>query len=279
MHARDLAELAALVAIHSPLIIQGQGQVPPGASEEYWAASKCRLDRWTRVLRQLLATTNEPRLPATLSWPRLRPVLEEIIASELLTRLWAATAVGHDAARHDDELNPAARNIFAGHLDVRRRLLGLLADGRVIELPHAVQLNHLRRRVERWTDMLLAHVAQFASIDEFAFEPDRARDFASDLDRDSAWSERRLTAKLTLASIRASFAEALDERPGSIDLNRRIGTAILSAFREEITDSMGLVKSLWLERISQTASDTEGMIEELIDLDREQPLLPVRWGR
>jgi hypothetical protein len=42
---------------------------------------------------------------------------------------------------------------------------------------------------------------------------------------------------------------------------------------------MGLVKSLWLERISQTASDTEGMIEELIDLDREQPLLPVRWGR
>lgn len=279
MHARDLAELAALVAIHSPLIIQGQGQIPPGASEEYWAASKCRLDRWTRVLRQLIAAASEPRLPATLAWPRVRPVLEEIIASELLTRLWAATAAAHDAVRGDDALNPAARNILAGHMDVRRRLLTLLADGRAIELPNAVQLNHLRRRVERWTDMLLAHVAQFVRVEEFAFEPERARDFAGDLDRDSAWSERRLTAKLTLASIRASFAEALVERPSSSDLNRRIGAAILSAFREEITDSMGLVKSLWLERISQTASDTEGMIKELIDLDREQPLMPARWGR
>jgi hypothetical protein len=279
MHARDLAELAALVAIHSPLIVQGQGRVPPGANEEYWAASKCRLDRWTRLLRQLTAAVNEPRLPATLAWARVRPVLEEIITSELLTRLWAATAAAHDAERGDDELGPAARNIFAGHLDVRRRLLALLADGRTIELPQAVRLNHLRRRVERWTDMLLAHVGTPALRDEFACEPERARDFASDLDRDSAWSQRRLTTKLALASLRASFAEGLDDRSPSSDLNRRIGSAILAAFREEITDSMGLVKSLWLERISQTASDTEGMIEELLDLDREQPLFPVRWGR
>jgi hypothetical protein len=202
-----------------------------------------------------------------------------MIATELLTRLWTATATAYDSQRGTEELSPAARNILAGHLDVRRRLLTLLADGRAIELPHAVALNHLRRRVERWTDMLLAHFAELAPIHELCFEPQRARDFASDFDRDSAWSQRRLTAKLTLASIRASFAEALDERPGNSDLNRRIGAAVLSAFREEITDSMGLVKSLWLERISQTASDTEGMIEELIDLDRDQPLLAARWGR
>jgi hypothetical protein len=275
MHARDLAELAALVAIHGPLIAQGQGRVPHSTAEQYWTASKCRLDRWTRLLKQLTAAAGEPRMPATLSWPRVRPVLEEIFASELLTRLWTAAAVAYDVVRHDEEQGPIARNILAGHLDARRRLLALLADGRVIELPEAVQLNHLRRRVERWTDMLLAHLGQLIDIGEFAFEPDRARDFAEDLDRDAAHSEQRLTCQLILASLRSSFAEGLAERSPNSDLNRRIGAAVLGAFREELTDSTGLVKSLWLERISQTASDTEGMIEELLDLDRETPT----WGR
>jgi hypothetical protein len=267
MHARELAELAALVAIHSPVIVQGGGRVPHTSNEQYWAASKCRLDRWGRLLRQLTAAITEPQLPATLAWPRVRPVLEEILATELLTRLWTAVAAAHDAFRNDQDLEPIARNIFVGHLDARRRLLALLADGRVIALPEAVQLNHLRRRVERWTDMLLAHLAQTIDIGEFAFEPDRARDFAEDLDHEAAQAERRFTCQLILASLRASFADGLAERSPNGDLNRRIGAAILGAFREEITDSTGLVKSLWLERLSRTASDTEGMIEELLRLD------------
>jgi hypothetical protein len=151
MHARDLAELAALVAVESPALVTAGAQVPYSVIEPYWTASKCRLDRWGRLLRQLTAAAGQPPLPATLSWPRVRPVLEEILASELLTRLWTAAAAAYDAARNDQELSPVARNIFGGHLDARRRLLALLADGRVIQLPEAVKLNHLRRRVERAT--------------------------------------------------------------------------------------------------------------------------------
>src|SRR5262249_36380829 len=64
MHARDLAELAALVAVHAPVIVQGAGRVPHSSSEQYWAASKCRLDRWGRLLRQLTAATGEIERPA-----------------------------------------------------------------------------------------------------------------------------------------------------------------------------------------------------------------------
>ena len=227
------------------------------------------------MLRKLVAAAGEARLPATLAWPRVRPVLEEIVATELLTRVWAAAATAYDAERGDEDLSPVARNILTSHLDARRRLLALLADGRVIELPQAVQLNHLRRRVERWTDMLLAHVAERVDVTEFAFEPARAQDFASDLDREAAVGQRRFACQLILASLRASFAQGLAERSPNLDLNRRIGTSVLAAFREEINDSTGLVKSLWLERISRTASDTEGMIEELLNLDRQAPT----WGR
>jgi len=267
MQSRELVELAALVAVHSSLIVEARGDVAQSASEQYWTASKCRIDRWLKLLKQLAVAAEQPPAPPTLSWPRVRPVLEEILASELLTRIWTATAAAYDQARGDQNLEPVARNILSGHLEARRRLLALLADGRAIELPHAVDLNRFRRRVERWGDMLLAHLAETVAIEEFAFEPDRARDFADDLDRGAAQAERRFTCQLVLASIRASFAAGLSERSPNIDLNRRIGSGILSAFREELFDSTGLVKSLWLERITRTANDTEVMIEELLRLD------------
>ena len=83
-------------------------------------------------------------------------------------------------------------------------------------------------------------------------------------------SERRVTCQLMLASIRASFATGLAERSPNSDLNRRIGSAILGAFRDDLFDSTGLVKSLWLERITKTANDTEVMIEELMRMDAGQ---------
>lgn len=273
MHCRELVELAALVAAHSTLIVEGEHEVAQSATEQYWTASKCRLDRWLRLLKQLTVAAEQPPRPATLSWPRVRPVLEEILASELLTRIWTATAAAYDQARSDQTIEPVARNILSGHLEARRRLLELLADGRAIELANAVEINRFRRRVERWGDMLLAHLADSVAIEEFAFDADRARDFAEDLDREAAHSERQVTCQLMLASIRASFATGLAERSPNIDLNRRIGSAILGAFRDELFDSTGLVKSLWLERIVRTANDTEVMIEELLRMDagRESP--------
>lgn len=268
MHSRELAELAAIVAVHAPILIDGRGHIPPECSQQYWAASKCRLDRWGRLLRKLQAATGEPELPATLSWPRVRPILEEILATELLTRVWMAMSLASDAAYGWEELTPVARSVFTGHLDARAKLLALMADGRVIALPEGVQLNHLRRRCERWTDMLLAHFSRHMDIGPFAFEGDRARDFADDLEHESAHTNQQFTSQLVLASLRASFAYGLADRSPNVDLNRRIGSAVLTAFREEIADSTGLVESAWLDRITRTANDAEIMLDELVRLDR-----------
>ncbi len=267
MHARDLVELAALVAVHSPVLIHGAGRVPKAAIEEYWIASRCRLDRWTRLLRRLADAGTQVPLPAPLHRARVQPVLEEILASELLTRLWTAASVAYDRLRDDEELAPVARNVFHGHLEARRRLLLLIADGRAIELSDGVSLNHLRRRVERWTDMLLAHVARDVDITEFAFEPDRALEFAEDLAHEAVSAERQFTCQLILSSLRAAFQTKLANRSPNLDLNRRLGSAILGCFREELFDATGLVKPLWVERLSVTADDAQGMIDELVRID------------
>jgi hypothetical protein len=270
MHARDLVELAALVAIHSPVLIHGGGRVPKVAIEEYWTASRCRLDRWTRLLRRLADAGTQLPIPATLNSTRVQPVLEEILASELLTRLWTAASVAYDRHRDDEEVAPVARNVFHGHLEVRRRLLQLLSDGRAIELGDAVTLNHLRRRVERWTDMLLAHLARDVDVSEFAFEPERALEFAEDLAPEAVAAERQFTSQLILSSLRAAFQTNLAERSPNLDLNRRIGAALLGCFREGLFDSSSLIKPLWVERLSATADDAQGMIDELVRIDDAQ---------
>jgi hypothetical protein len=275
MHARELAELAALVAVHSPSIVAGGGRIPLAANQQYWTAAKCRLDRWLRLLRQLAIAADAPLRPATLAWPRVAPVLEEIFVGELLTRVWTAAAAAYDAVHTEQELEPVARNILAGHLDARRRLLALMAEGRAIELPEAVHLNQLRRRIERWTDLLLAHLAAATDVGELAFDSARARDFAEDLAHEAAHADRRLTSQILLAALDASLGATLSDRSPNADLNRRIGSAILAAFREQQFDSLGVSKSLWLEQLSRTASDTEGMLVELLQLDGDSGVR--RW--
>src|SRR5262249_20214502 len=134
MHHRDLAELAALLAIHAPAIVQQRQPLSPGSNQAYWTASKCRLDRSGRILKHLTAAETETQLPATLVWPRVGPVLEEILVSELLTRIWTATAVAYDSALEEQELEPVARSVLTAHFDARRRVLSLIAEGRVLAL-------------------------------------------------------------------------------------------------------------------------------------------------
>jgi hypothetical protein len=154
-----------------------------------------------------------------------------------------------------------------GQLEARRRVLHLVTDARAIDLAHCVALNQLRRRVERWTDMLLAHVSRDVDITEFAFEPDRAMEFAEDLAHEAVAAERQFTGQLILSSLRAAFQTNLAQGSPNVDLNRRLGCAILACFREELFDATGLVKPLWVERLSVTADDAQGMIDELVAID------------
>jgi hypothetical protein len=145
--------------------------------------------------------------------------------------------------------------------------LSVIAEGRILALGQIIELNRLRRRLERWADMLLSHFAGLIDTAEFAFEPARARDFADDLDRDSVGENRQFTSELVLSSVRASFAGGLAERTANPDLNRRIGSAVLELFGDQISEAIGFIKPLWLQRIYRTANDAQQMIDELVRLD------------
>jgi hypothetical protein len=264
MHARELLELAALVSTHAPLLIEGQEPLPLGCVEQYWVASKSRLDRWGRSLKQLSALATEA---GAVNRCLVQGVCEEVLTGEVLTRVWAAAMSAYDRRRGTDIAEPIARSVYLGHLEARHRVLTLLVSGPGIHAEEAVKLNRLRRRTERWTDVLVGRLSERQDLSEFAIDPERAREFAGDLRHQSHQRGGRFAWPLTLASLRAAFQNGLSPVSPNADLNEAIAASILSCFHDQLFDSTGLLHSPWLTRLTRITNDTQGMIDELLCLE------------
>jgi hypothetical protein len=268
MHARELVELAAIVSAHGPVLIRGCRQLSATSLQQYWTASKCRLDRWARSLKGFAGYADdagEQRRRA--QWPLVRGVLEEILTGEVLTRVWAATLCAHDRHHHSNDTEAIAQSVLIGHLEARHRVLTLLVRSPAIEAEGAVKLNHLRRRTERWTDLLVGYLAGLYDVSQFAVDPERAKQFAEDLRYRSNLPAGRHTWPLMLASLRAAFGEGLCSISPNADLNAQIASSILACFQPELFDSTGLLRSLWLTRLANVTNDAQGMVEDLLALD------------
>ena len=280
MHARELVELAAIVSAHVPVLIRGTERLSATGIEQYWTASKCRLDRWGRSLKSFSAkAAGAGPLWRQARWPSVRSVLEEIITGEMLTRVWTAALCAYDRHHGTGDAEAIARSVMIGHLEARHRVLVLLVRGPGIDAEAAVKLNCLRRRTERWTDLLVGHLCGAYDVGEFAIDPTRARDFAEDLQYQSGLKGARHAWPLVLASLRAAFRQGLSPLSSNADLNAKIAASILSCFPPELFDSTGLFRSLWMLRLSNVTNDAQGMVEDLLALEQGTPQRDVRPPR
>jgi len=269
MHARELVELAAIVSAHGPALVRDSQPISASSVEQYWTASKCRLDRWGRSLREFADEAGGDSSQSRQSrWPSVRGVLEEVLTGEVLTRVWTALLCAHDRARGTDVAEPIARSVLIGHMEARHRVLTLLVRGPGIDAEAAVKLNHLRRRTERWTDMLIGYLTGLHDVSEFAVDPDRAKEFAEDLQYRSDLKGGRHAWPLVLTSLRAAFRQGLGEISPNADLNAQIGAAILSCFQAELFDSTGMFRSLWLTRLCNATDDAQGLVDDLLALEQ-----------
>ncbi len=282
MNSRDLVELAALVAVHGPVLVRSPHNVPDASIEAYWVAAKCRLDRWARDLKRISqqAIDLDP-LQRRRQWPRTRALLEEILTGEVLTRVWTAVMCAYDRRRDSVTTEPIVRSVMIGHLEARHRVLNLLVQGASIDSEEAVKLNRLRRRVERWTDMLIGYLSGLENVAEFAIDPDRAHDFAEDLSYQGRMAGGRHAWPLVAASLRAAFRQGPDSKTANADLNQRIASSIVACFPAELFDATGLFRSLWLTRLTHFTDDAEGMLDSLLadDLAPAPRGLEGRLGR
>jgi len=257
MHVRQLVQLAGWAAAHGQELIQSDTSLPESAIQQYWLASKCRIQRWTEVLRRYSGSASgwAPRFaPEETAWNdterseglrakgkvgqrgwRLVASVEEILLSELLSRIWAALLVGYDRQHELQQAGPLARSILQDHLEVRSRVLHLLLQPDEHLISEAARLNQLRTQVERWTDLLLAALAELVPPTAFAFDPSRVQDFAGDFSLRTPPAQRQQAWKLALASLRKSFPTNLQPGSANPDLNKAIAQAVVQCLPREIS--------------------------------------------
>ena len=266
MHVRDLVELGALIAAHGTLFVQHTSMLTQRHTEQYWLASRCRHDRWFQVLQAFERATPMSKED---QWPFVQAVVEEILASELLTRTWTAVGCSYDRRHNSTEFESIVRSVLVGHMEAHNRVLHLLVKGQGFAANEARRLNRLRRQTERWTDLMLGYLACDHNVDDFAFDPELVHEFAADLNYERRSVANEPAWKLTLASLRTTYCGNLVADSPHGDLNTRIAASILACFQSDLFDSMGTLKSHWVLRISQITEETEGLVEDL--LGAEQP--------
>jgi hypothetical protein len=270
MHAHEQVEVAAVVAVNAADVLS-RGQVSANQVVPYWTASRIRLDCWSLALKEYLQLqiSSTPQVsaagPLVVGWRTVRPVVEEILTAEVLTRVWSSI-VSLANTRH--ALAPVVRRVYIGHLEARNRALNVLVYGRGFDSQEAAELNTLRRRCERWADLLLAYVLNIAPeqsrlIEEYGFEPERLHEFARDLSEDC----NGLSAQLLQSSLRAAFGTREDSTTPHPGLNQRIAEAVFASLPADLSRAAGRSTNRWLDRIAQVTSDTEGMIQELLAIE------------
>ena len=264
MHASQLAEIGSWIAVHCGNLAYGQKTQALDASNEYWSASKCRLQRWITALKMFekdIAEPNEGHDP----WPALELVVQEILLSEFLTRIWAASVHVHDSYQGTDELRGLANSTFISHIEARNRAVRLLLAGQGSNEAVFDRVNVLRRKMERWTDLFLSLIPSLDIARQFAFDPNRVADFFAEKseEKDTAWIRRQ---QLLMASFSAEVG-SISQFAANPSFNRKIASGILACFPSDRFDSTGLPKSarmLWLEK---SQDDTQSLVDELFEFE------------
>lgn len=260
MHCKELLELAAVVASRTATFLQSFDALPNSGLERYWTSSKCRFERWAEAMKQHQTDIRGHQSKARLDsfWSRLKPSVEEILASEVLTRVWASLLCEHDSIRGVNEAGPVARSVFVGHLESRYRALNILLHGRGIPHEELIVLNRLRRQCERWTEVLLTFVSEFAgSAREFAFD-------RKSFDGPSSFSTDASTQEALTASLRASFHRREFGDTDNSDLNEQIASGVLCCLNAHLFVG-GPAVSPWLRRMYDTTDEATGWIQSLLE--------------
>ncbi len=268
MHANDTVEVAGVVATQATALVTDRQRLSASSLSGYWHASRDRLETWAACLsaHRRRAGSECPATSTDIDLRSLR-VIHDLFATELLTRVWTCVMAGSDAAHRENVFTPC-HGIFASHRDLARQAI----DETVQVLHHdgyatssiqqeAVELMRFRSRVERWTDLLIGFLVVRFGDARYAFEPDRARDFAVDIRRHGQLGRSREAWELTLQSLRLAFQNRRLGHSPHADDHRRVAKHILACFDPTLVDSVGILDSLWVTRLINRVDDADGLLD------------------
>ena len=269
MHSVLLVDLAAVVSEHGPAILYGRDTLSPEALTQYWTATHSRFNLWHQAMARYSRAEKVNDVDAINAWWRDHTaVLEEILVSEILSRVVAALGAGLDARASDEEISPVTHAILLNHLEASNRVHQVILKAHGPAAVKAEQLNRVRQGIESWTDVLLGRMAIRNSEPlKYAIDRDRATEYAEEATLQGHGVTRRTSNALMNISMHEMISQRLSPEPALPAANREVSRSVMLMLRPELFDSVGSLKSLWMHRIENSAEQTDRMLDELTSAD------------
>ena len=200
---KSLADVAWLAARVGRQLIAARAEISPDAIRSFWQSTRALQRRWSQRLDDWSAATD----PELLG---LEEIASQLFMTELAVRVWSTVLAGIDAQAGKTDLTRIARNVVRGLLQIRHRVLSHVLTSAVVSESRAAGIDRIRRRCDRWTDLLIGHITGQEGRFEFAFDPERARDFAEERAEQAADSINAID-HLVSAGLRLAFIGQLPD--------------------------------------------------------------------
>ncbi len=255
MHCVLTADLASLLSEHGPVIIRGRSLFVSQAVASYWTASRNRFELWHQTLARYRRAEVAGDFHSLRDWWRDHlVVMEEVLVTEILTRVIAAMASIIEAESGIEEISPITHAVHTTHIEARNRVQKIMLYGRGNSIEDAVRLNRLRQAVERWTDAMIGRMAVRSTRNlQYAFDPARAAHYCDDMRALGQGASQHTAMWLMNASMHDTLSRRTSQRAALPEANRRVAESVLLMLRPSLFDSLGTLKSIWLHQLESSA--------------------------
>ncbi len=265
MHAIDLADLANTLVRYNAQLVSTDYATTRQTENSYWLTSRFRQEEWSGRL----ATHRERIKKAGASyrarcWGDIYPIIQEILFSEPLTRCLAYLGRLLDDRHSQPEFASLSYNALQSHIESRNRCLNLIVFGQGLPVQDAVRLNRIRRKMELYTDQLLACMLPVEAAETFCHDPIGFQQMQNELGpaRMSEEATRIHTASLS-ETLWSSLENAIDWRSPSGRHNYRLSQSVLSMFGNNLFDSFGVTKTVRQVKYELPSPESDGNQDEL----------------
>ena len=259
LSVKSLVEVALLASRVGRCAIEDRCEPSPNSLRDFWQQTRELQKHWTA---QLDAWSAE----ADLELSQLTELSTQLFASELLSRVWSTVLLGIDQQTGRDDLSRVARNAVSGLLQVRHGVMSRLLQQPESLSKHVAEIERVRRRCDRWTDLLIGNLAGSRDLFEFAFEVERARDFATESMEYDPSTGPHPVEHLVAAGLRMAFIGQLPDTPLAEPAYLRLVQSILGALPQEAFHRDGSLRSVLERRVSSRALRDEPLPAALLDV-------------
>lgn len=186
--------------------------------------------------------------------------LQEVLVGEMFDRVWCGVLASADPSRGGYAGMWMAERLFWAQLEIVNGVLQAALDAAPADSSLGTEATAFQRRIERWTDLLLAAVGDSATAGKFAFSRQRHAEFREDAagigSAESGASSgndlKSLTARAArwagwIGALRESFHASGDCTSEAATTWRELFEVVLSGFGSEFLSPAGRCHSPWME--------------------------------